>query len=390
MAKLITENLYWVGISNPNSKDFHGINSYRGGSYNSYLLLDEKPTLIDTTNMPFLDEYLKSLSEIINPVEIKYIVINHAEPDHVGALKEILKICKNASVVCTKKCQELLKCELGLYADFIITDNDLELNIGKNSLSFMMTPMCHWPETMMTYIKERRFLFSGDLFGTEISHENLFADEMNDFSDLTLDYFSLVMRPMKFFVIKAIDLTKTLEISYLMPSHGPIYRKNIAEIINRYEELSKNPEKERIAVLYVSIWGSTIKIANQIKKNFEERNYSVSLIDITSTNLIRIMSEVLTSKAVFFGSLTIIGNYHPVYETVFMALKLLNQPNKPTGIFGSHGWAPASVPKLEQKAKDTGFNVISSLDFRFGPKCKQDIDKIDEFALKVFENINRD
>ena len=193
MAKKVLPDIYWVGVNAPTSPEFHGISSPEGGSYNSYLILDEQPALISATNTQFFDQYMSSLSSIIKPEELKYIVINHAEPDHVGALKEITESCPNAKIVCTDKCHDFRHAELEFDFVYLSTNTQNSLKIGKRTLTFYPHPMIHWPETMMTYLKDKKALFPGDLFGTEIAHDNIFADEEEPFDVITRDYYSIVM-----------------------------------------------------------------------------------------------------------------------------------------------------------------------------------------------------
>ncbi len=254
MVEKIREGIFWIGVNNPEGRDFHGIHTPRGGSYNSYFIDDEKPTIIDCTNKKFLDGWMESLKSKINPLEIKYIVINHAEPDHAGAVKEILDECNNAIIVCTEKCKTILVGAFGVDREFNVVAEGDELSLGKNTLQFNMDPMVHWPETMMTYLVNEKMLFSADLFGTEIAHENLFADKMDNYEELSRDYFTIVMRPLYMQVKKAVDKVRSMDVDMICPSHGPVYRKDVEKIIDYYEKMAINPEEDKVLILYYSIW----------------------------------------------------------------------------------------------------------------------------------------
>jgi flavorubredoxin len=363
-------------MDNPEGRDFHGIPTPRGGSYNSYLIIDEKPALIDGTNKRFLDDFMESLQSAINPDDIQYIVINHAEPDHAGALKEICSRCKNAKIVCSAKAKDFIENESGPECEFRIVKEGDEIRLGKRTLRFLMDPMVHWPETMMSYLEPEKALFSGDLFGSEVRHEKLFADEMAEFRTLTRDYFALVMRPFNKAVLKAIEKVEKLDLEILMPSHGPVYRKDIPEIVGYYRWLSEIPEEKKVTIIYNSIWHSTERMAHEIAKGAKEEGYEAVVLDLHTENLVRIMAEAMTSKAIALGSLTILGSYHPQFESLFCYLKLNNQPGKRCAVFGTHGWVAQSVPQLKKKLVDIDYNVIDSVDYRFGPKTEEDISRI--------------
>lgn len=353
----IKEGIYWVGSDNPEGRNFHGISTPRGGSYNSYFIEDQKSVLIDGANRPFIDKYLME----IDGAQIQYLVVNHTEPDHTGAINTIIEKT-GATIVCTAKAKEFLE-SMGINAEFRLVEDGEELNIGKRTLQFLKCPMVHWPETMMTYVPEDKILFSGDLYGTEIAHEALFADEYNDFSKLTRDYFAIVMRPVNATVKKAIEKSRELEIQYIAPSHGPVHRDK--RIMEYYEKLCNKPEENKVAIFYASIWYGTKGMAEEIAKGVRDTGAEAKIFDINSSNFIEMMAEAMTAKSVCIGSLTILGGYHPVFDGLFPFFKL-NRQEKDVVVFGTHGWVPSAVPKLEKKAEELGWKVADSVDFRFG------------------------
>lgn len=366
MAEQILENIYWIGSDNPEGRDFHGISSPRGGSYNSYLITDEKTAIIDGANMPFLDAYKASISQVANPSAIDYIIINHAEPDHTGGIVEILKDSPRAKLVCTEKCKDFMLAQYDIEAEFITVGNEDTLSLGKYTLSFHPDPFVHWPETMMTFVQEPKVLFSADLFGTEVGHEALFADQMKPFADLSRTYFTLIMRPFAAAVKKAVTTARKLGPEYIAPSHGPVYRKNVAGIMDYYDKMIASPEEgKKVLVVYYSIWHASEQTAKMIESELKARGFEPVLCNLATANMVEIMSQSLTSKAVIMGSLTFAGSYHPLYETLFALLKLNGQKNKPAGVFCSYGWAPVAAKKLKEKATETGFDVKVELASRF-------------------------
>lgn len=395
MAQQITDSIYWLGVDAPESKSFHGIESPFGGSYNSYLILDEYPTIVDTTNVPFLERYLESLRSVIDPHSIKYIVINHVEPDHTGAFDRICTQCPQATIVCTQKSKEFLEAMFTFENKVLIIETETELSLGKETLRFLPDPMVHWPETMMTYAKDAQALFSGDLFGTEIAHGGSSYDQLRTqhglseeaFSAMTKDYYALIMRPYFRAVGKAIDAVDTLTLSSLFPAHGPYYTKNISSIIDEYRRLTHTPEENKICIIYASIWHTTEQMAYKLSSEFEKQGVKTVVYDLQTTGMVRLMREALTSKGLALGSLTMMGSVHPLYETLFRFLELNNQKKKPALVFGSHGWVSAAVSYLKKRLEGLGYDCRITIDtrFRLHPDSEE---KIRSSAVSFLEQIN--
>ena len=386
MAEKIQENLYWIGVDNPEGRDFHGIQTPRGGSYNSYLLMGDEPILVDATGIDFIEGYMESLRSVIDPKRIAYIIINHAEPDHTGALREVMAACPDAKVVCTAKCKEFLYHALGIKPEMIEIEKEQDMDLGGKKVRFMPHPMIHWPETMMTYLPDEKVLFSGDLFGTEISHEHLFADQMEPFNELTRDYFAIVMRPFHMMVMKAIEKVRALQVELLCPSHGPVYRKDIPSIVDTYERLAAEPEEDRVCIIYCSIWHSSERMAHEISLGIQEAGGESRMFDLMQAPFVTLMAECLTSKAVVLGSLTILGGYHPLFEALFPFLKLNDQKGKKAGVFGSYGWVSAAVPKLKKKLGEIEYDVVDTVECRFGPTTDEDLKALRDFGKKMEES----
>jgi len=346
--------------------------------------MDENPVIVEGTNKPFLEGYTDSLKEVVEPLKIKYIIIDHAEPDHAGAIKELVELCSNAEVVCSKKGKEFLTEAFSVAEDRIkVVDEGDEINIGKRTLRFLMTPMVHWPETMMTYVVEEKLLFSGDMFATEIAHEKHFADEFDDFSKLTRDYFAIVMRPFHNAVTKAIEKVRAIEVEWIFPSHGPTYKKDINSIIDYYDKLAKKPEENKVLIIYSTIWGSTKSMSEEIAKGIEDEGSKAVMIDIKNANMVQIMAEALTSKAVAVGSLTIAGGAHPDYNNIISYFKLNKQEGKKIALFGSYGWAGAAVSDLKKKFEEIKYEVIDDFEIRFGMKDDEQKERLREIGKEL-------
>lgn len=373
MSEKICDKIYWIGVNNPEGRDFHGVSTPRGGSYNSYLVKGFKNVLIDLCNVPFFDKFILSLKEVVDLKKIDYVIINHAEPDHVGAIEKIMKLLKNAKIICTKKCKEFLLDCYDLDCEFELSE---EFKLDK--FSFHIFPMVHWPETMMT-LYDDKILFSSDLFGTEVSHENLYALKMKNFSKLTLDYYSIVMRPVYINVGKAIDFVKGLKLDYLLPSHGPIYtKKDYLKIVKYYDKLTNNPEEKKAVIVYSSIWHGTEKIAHLIKKNLKG---NVILYNLTESNFVEVMGQCLTASVLIFGSITMNNNYFFLFDSLFNLLKLNHQEGKKVYTFGTYGWVPSGINKMNEKLTEfLEYKVIDSLEVKF--KVKDDT-VVKKFCKKI-------
>ena len=383
MAEKINDEIFWLGVNSPDSRHFHGIPSPRGGSYNSYLILDGQPTIIDGTNKPFFDGYVESLKSVIDPLKVAYIVVNHAENDHAGAMKEITELCRNAKVVCTEKGKEFLETAFGVKAEFHIVKENDELSIGKRKMRFIMDPMVHWPETMITYLVEDKIVFTADLFSTEIGHEHLFADEYEPFEDNTLDYFSLIFRPYHTSVRRAVDSVKKLELSMIAPSHGPVYRKGMDKIIAYYDKLLDHPEDNKVLIVYYSIWSSTQKMAQKVAEGVQAEGFEAKVVDIYGAEMVDLMSQALTSKAIALGSLNMINHYYPLFDALFKFLEMNSQKGKKAAVFGSHGWAPLSAHKLKAGLEAIGYNVVGDVDLLFGMRSPEDEAKLVELGKSL-------
>jgi len=383
VAEKIIENVFWLGVNNPDSKNFHGILSPRGGSYNSYLIMDEQPAIIDGTNKPFFEDYKTSLLSVIDPANVKYIVVNHAENDHAGAMKELLQLCKNAKVVCNDKCREFLQEAFAVNSEFIIVKDGDELSLGRKKLQFFMDPMVHWPETMITYLFDDKIAFTADLFATEVSHEHLFADEYEPYEKMTRDYFAMIFQPYATQVRRGVEIVKRLELSYLAPSHGPVYRKDICKIIDYYDSLLIRPEANKVLIVYYSIWHSTEKMAQKIAEGVTAEGFQPVLYDVYKSNMVEMMAESLTSKAVAFGSLNMINHYHPYFEALFRFIEMNNQKGKKAAVFGTHGWAPLAVKALGQRVSALGYELVDSVDLLFGMRSQDDENRLFELGRKL-------
>ncbi|APC79028.1 metallo-beta-lactamase superfamily protein [Clostridium botulinum] len=243
----IKEKIYLVGKIDDRDVPFHRLTLTKGTTYNSYLLLTEKPTIIDTVDISFGREYIESLKTLINLEKIQYIVINHTEPDHSGALGSLAYNAKNATIVCTQKAVDQLKAMYKLHnRTFLVVKDGDTLDIGGKTLEFMETPYLHTEETMITFAKEDKILFPCDIFSTHIANYEYFNDKAKE--DILEDfktYYSLIMHPHRRYVQNMIKKIRSLDIEIIAPSHGFILRENAKKFIDIYDEMSKNTNVDK-------------------------------------------------------------------------------------------------------------------------------------------------
>ncbi len=348
----LTDDIYWVGALEPDMRVFDVVfKTDHGTTYNSYLIKDEKTVLIDTVKGKFTDEFIAKVRALTDPKAIDYIIVSHTEPDHSGALQEILKIAINAKIIVSKSGGHLLKSLLNIPFDFIKIEDCPRLNIGKNDIQFISAPYLHWPDSIFTYVKQEKILFTCDVFSSHFCDERIFDDLMSNFDSYQHYYFDCIMRPYKSYALKAIDKIKELKIDIIATGHGPILRKNPKRYVENWLKWSK-PDLEgrkNILILYATIYGNTRKMANAIAKGASTRDADVKLIDIMETDFQNIRDDIEKADGILVGSPTIAGD---VPSPVWDALSLISSVKSMIllgATFGSFGWSGEATKMMEER-----------------------------------------
>jgi flavorubredoxin len=350
-AVKIKEGFYWVGAIDWNVRNFHGYSTFKGTTYNSYLLMDKKITLFDTVKHGFEEELLSRIKSIINPEKIDYLIVNHIEPDHAGGFLKIVEIIKPEKIFITQRGKDGLKNYLHKN-DFPFEEvsTGKEIKIGERTIRFIETPMIHWPDSMISYIPEEKILVSQDAFGAHYATSNRFDDEV--------DYCTLIEESAKYYANIVLpysprvqNLLKTikelgLEIELICPDHGVVWRKHINEIIQLYENWSNYIAEKRAVIIYDTMWKSTEKMAYAImdgiiKEGIEAKLFKLSVSDITD-----VMTEVMLAKGLVLGSPTLNNGLMPTVASFVHYMKGLRPRNKIGAAFGSYGWSGESVKLL--------------------------------------------
>lgn len=381
----LCDGIFWAGGIDWDLRNFHGYLTQRGSSYNAYLIIDDKITLIDTVKHYLADELLSGISTIIDPGKIDYIISNHVEMDHSGSIPRIMEKAQNATIITSpngeKGLQEHFK---GEYPYKVVKTGDT-LSIGKRSLTFLLTPMVHWPDNMVSYMPEEKILFSNDAFGQHIASSERFDDEFP--LDITLEearkYYANIVLPYSPQVQKALEAASQLEIETIAPSHGLIWRKHIPEILGEYQKWSSNTTEKKAVIIYDTMWHSTEKMAGAIRDAFEEKGYGTMLFNLQSNHISDIMTHLILAEYICVGSPTLNKNIMPSVASFLTYLKGLSPKSRKAFAFGSYGWGSMSVKQIDEYLKDSGFEVLGCFEVKYIPSYE----KLDEIKKQVKEMI---
>lgn len=356
----ISPKVWWVGGIDWNERLFHGYTTERGITYNAYLIIDEKITLIDTCKATFADELVQRISQVVDPAKIDVVITNHVEMDHSGSLPVIHKIAPNAEIYASAGAGvNELRAHFGIEATPVKTGDTL--CIGERTLSFVTTPMVHWPDNMVTYSDVDKILFSNDAFGQHFATTKRFDDE-NDMCEVMKQakkYYANIVWPYGMQAGRALAAVKGLELKMIAPSHGCIWRSHIDEIIAKYEEWTTYQTQEKAVVVFDSMWHSTESMAREICDAFIAEGISAQLIDVKSTHISDIMLYMCDAKYVAVGSPTLNSNMLPTVASFLTYMRGLSPKNEQRiGLaFGSYGWAPLGPKQVYAELENAKFQL---------------------------------
>jgi len=379
----IKPDIYWVGGIDWDIRNFHGYLTQRGTTYNAYLIIDEKITLIDTVKHYLFDELLSRIKEIVDPSKIDYIISNHVEMDHTGSIPKILEYCPNAKVITSTRGEKGLKRHFKKDWNFKVVKSGDTLNIGKRTLHFVHIPMVHWPDSMVTYIPKDNILFSNDAFGQHIASSKRFDDEFEwgILKEEASKYYANIVMPYGDQVKKALDALSDLDIDMIAPCHGVIWRSNISQILKEYNKMANFESDDKALIVYDSMWGSTEKMAYKLQEGLEESGIPVTMRNLKTNHISDIITDVLTSKMILLGSPTLNNTMLPTMGGFLTYLKGLRPKNRIGFVFGSYGWGGQAVGEIEKIVKDLSWNIpFDSVNLNYIPDENEyvDVKKIGE------------
>ncbi|MDD5059540.1 MAG: flavodoxin domain-containing protein [Candidatus Omnitrophica bacterium] len=373
-AVQILPGIYSVGVADWNVRNFHGhtYTTLRGTTYNSYLIIDEKITLIDTVLGPFAKELIENIREVIEPEKIDYIIANHVETDHSGALPEIIRLCPKAKVFGTAKCKEgLYKHYYGDWEFQVVKTGD-KLELGKRSLSFIEAPMIHWPDSMFTYCPQEALLLPNDAFGQHFASLGLFDDRVEQCAlmDEAKKYYANILWPLGPVILRKIQEVQKLNIpiKIIAPSHGVIWRKEPEKIISSYLSWAKGEVENKMVIVYETMWGATDKMARQIAEGIKAAGVDVRLYDIAKSDRTEVITEMLSAKGFVFGSSTHDNDMLPNMAAFLEIVKGLKPTGRKISFFGSYGWAGGAIKEMQERLISSGAELVKEgLSFKYVP-----------------------
>jgi len=392
----IKPHIYWTGAIDWAVRDFHGYIVPQGTSYNNYLILDEEVTLLDTVMAEFADVGAANIRNLVEPSKIKNIIVNHIENDHMGALRRIMHLTPDATIYITKKGRA------GMERFFDISDWNIktvktgdELKIGKYTLLFIETPMLHWPDSMVTYVKGANLLISQDAFGQHIASSARFDDEYithaseAELEDSVLDYYANILMPFgKIIKAKIADLKKLgLPIDMIAPDHGIIWRKNPEKVLDMYLKMAEGKSSLRVAIVYDTMWHGTEIMTQPVMQGIKDEGVDCRVIKLRATPMSAAIKEFWKARACLIGSPTLNNEVFPSIGEFMIHLRGLRPANRMMGAFGCFGWSGGAVKWLYNEFKNMKLETFEpGLEINYRP-LKEDSNTCYEFGRNFAKKV---
>ena len=365
----LAPNVYWVGAIDWDIREFHGYVTEKGTTYNAFLILDDKITLIDTVKKEFLPEMLARISEIVPPAKIDYIVSNHVEMDHSGGLPEAMAVIRPEKLFCSSLGKAGLSRHYQAEWPFVEVKTGQELDLGRRHLLFLETPMLHWPDSMMTLLKEEQILFPSDGFGAHFASSERFDDQTPDpaaYLHQVKKYYANILMPFGGLITR---LFKTigdlhLEFKLIAPDHG-LLLKNPAPILAAYQKWAAGEVSPKALVIYDTMWHSTELLAQALSQGLMDAEADTLVYRLRRTHYSDIVTDVLDAGLLLFGSPTLNNQMFPSMGEFLTYLQGLKPQNKAAAAFGSYGWSGQAVSQMNQILDAMKFKLVHE-----GIQCK--------------------
>ncbi|MHB9026076.1 MAG: FprA family A-type flavoprotein [Armatimonadota bacterium] len=351
-ALSINEHVYWVGAIDRDLRDFHGYSTFRGTTYNAFLILADRVTLIDTVKAPFRDEMLARIASVIDPSRIDYIISNHAEMDHTGCLPDVIEMVKPEKVFASPNGVAALANHFHLDREIEAVKDGDTLSLGNLHCSFVETRMLHWPDSMFTFLVEDGVLFSNDAFGMHLASAERFDDEIDPdiLREEAARYYANILLPYSNLVTKLLEKVggMNLPLKLIAPDHGPLWRGDFGRVLRWYGEWAEQRPTKKAVVVYDTMWGSTEKMAHAIAEGLQAGGAEARLLSMNTVHRSDVMLEVLDAGALVVGSPTMNNNIFPTIADVLTYLKGLRPRNLVGAAFGSFGWGGEAVGQIQE------------------------------------------
>ena len=363
----LKNGIYWVGATDWAVRDFHGYVTPRGTTYNNYLIMDDEITLLDTVKYDFADITIKNIKSVVEPSRIKNIIINHIENDHATSIDRIMELTPNATIYITERGRKGLErfFDLSKWNVKVVKTGDA-LNIGKRTLLFLETPMLHWPDSMMTYVKEAKLLISQDAFGQHLATAARFDDEFvecashAELEDSVVDYYANILMPFgQLIKAKISELQKLgLEIDMIAPDHGIIWRKQPERVIQMYQDMADGKASLRVAIIYDTMWHSTERMTAPVMQGIKDEGVDCTVIKLRATPGSVAVKELWKSRGCLIGTPTLNNTIFPSVAGFLTYLRGLRPKNRIAGAFGSYGWGGGAVKEVYEEFKKMGLETV--------------------------------
>ncbi len=362
-AVKLSDRVYWVGAVDWTVRDFHGYSTSRGTTYNAYLVLDEKITLIDTVKAPFKEEMLARIATVVAPADIDYIISNHAEMDHSGALPLVIDVIKPEKIFASIMGAKALEEHFHLGREVVAVKDGESLPLGKLTVKFFETRMLHWPDSMVSYIPDERLLFSQDGFGMHLASSERFADEipLPTLKFEAAKYYANILLPYSSLVLKLLERIREvgLEVNIIAPDHGPIWRKEPLTVVSWYKDWAEQRPTAKAVVVYDTMWQSTDLMARAIAEGIAGEGINVKLMRLRANDRSDVMTEMLDAGLVVLGSPTLNNGLFPTVADMLVYMKGLKPKNKVGAAFGSYGWSGEAAALINDELRAMGVEVIA-------------------------------
>ena len=386
----ITPNIYWIGVNDRTTDLFEGLwpITQEGVSYNAYLINDEKTAIVDLAKALKTDEFFDQIDQVADVSQLDYVVINHMEPDHSGALRTLRRIAPQATILGTEKTRAMLESFYGITKGVQVVQDGETLSLGRHTLSFVYTPFVHWPETMMTYEVGEKILFSCDAFGGYGAlRGGIFDDEYSDpefYEREALRYYVNIVAVFSKPVLNAIAKLADVPVSVIAPSHGLIWRRNPEHIVNLYRkwaEYATGPTEVGITLIYGSMYGNTEEMMNAVAHGVSLEGVPLTIFDVNHTHISYIMPSLWTQRGVIVGAPTYEGSLFPPMAHVLDMAAIKRIRNKKVARFGSYGWSGGAQRHFERLIEPLKWELTDSFEF-VGSPSDADLGKGKEFGAK--------
>lgn len=383
----VSDKVYWVGAIDWNIRDFHGYSTNKGSTYNAFLIVDKKVTLIDTVKKDFYPEMLSRIASVIDPAKIDIIVSNHAEMDHSGSLVRAMQELKPSHVYASAMGVQNLKAHFGQDINVEVVANNSSIDIGEDSLTFIESRMLHWPDSMVTLLKGENILFCNDIFGMHYASTERFDDEVTDecwVYEAKKYYANIILPYSKVVAAFLANMKKTgLSPKIICPDHGFLWRANPGRIIDMYTDFAAQKSKKKAVVVYDTMWGSTEAMAARITDGIVSTGVEVKEMPLHSSHRSDVITELLDSSALVVGSPVLNQELFPTVADVTTYMRGLKKENLVGAAFGSYGWSEGPFDTLEDILKSMKVEIVApTVKSRFVP-TKEKLDECFNLGVAV-------